>query len=116
MKKQLKTKEKRVTIAAYVFGAIKSKRLAEKATKDCAFLVADVKKHYPGTKFSLAHLAWYLSRYRKQDGQGLGMERLHKLLPIKKKSHKTGAKKTSSKTGKKASKKTRVEVDETVTA
>ncbi len=67
MKNNGKSRQSKGSIAQLVLGLIKSKRLAEAEGKDAAdILLPAVKRQFPGSKFSLSHVYWYLGRYRRQ--------------------------------------------------
>lgn len=84
MKKQTKSQPK-MTIAQFVLGRIKAEGLEKGGSKETlAPIVAEVKRKFSGTKFNLAHAHWYLSRYRRQKREGLGVDKLHQLKPGKK--------------------------------
>lgn len=79
MKKGNESKSKG-TISQLVLGIIKAKQLhkAGRSPKaDGVAVIAQVKRDFPGSKFSQAHYAWYLSRFRKQSKEGLGVDKLH---------------------------------------
>lgn len=67
MKQKNKSRQSKGSISQLVLGLIKSKGLAESEGKDAAkILVPAVQKQFPGSKFSLSHVYWYLGRYRRQ--------------------------------------------------
>ena len=67
MKQHKKSRQSKGSIAQLVLGLIKSKGLADAEGKDAAkVLQPAVKKAFPGSKFQLSHVYWYLSRYRRQ--------------------------------------------------
>ena len=67
MKQKNKSRQSKGSISQLVLGLIKNKSLAESEGKDAAkVLIPVVKKNFPGSKFSLSHVYWYLGRYRRQ--------------------------------------------------
>ena len=67
MKHKNKSRQSKGSIAQLVLGLIKSKDLTESEGKDAAkVLMPVVKKQFPGSKFNLSHVYWYLGRYRRQ--------------------------------------------------
>lgn len=67
MKQNQKSRQSKGSIAQLVLGLIKSRKLADERGKDAAaVLIPAVKKQFPGSKFALSHVYWYLGRYRRQ--------------------------------------------------
>ena len=102
MKKQNKAEAKKMTISQFTFGAIKAKSLHKDGSKEALMpLVNEVRKKFSGTKFSLAHAQWYVSRYRRQLKDGLAVDKLHQLKPSKP-AKKVAKKATAKKSAKKS--------------
>ena len=76
-----KSKDGKMSISQLVFALIVSRRLdkrdGDERGKTALAVVTEIRKKFPGTKFNLAHYAWYLSRFRKQKKDGLKVDRLH---------------------------------------
>lgn len=71
MKKQAKSRPK-VNIANMVCGMVTSRRMLGMEGKDAAqVLVPQIKKKFPGSKFKLDHVYWYLGQLRWQKKHGL---------------------------------------------
>lgn len=106
MKNQNKGSKDKGTISQLVLGLIKAKGLHKPGRSpkaDGVAIIAQVKRSFPGSKFSQAHYAWYLSRYRKQVAEGLGTDKLHFGKQAKAAQRKAASKKKSPKARAKSS-------------
>lgn len=84
MKQQKKSRQSKGSIAALVMGLIKSKGLAEAEGKDASkVLMPAVKRQFPGSKFQLSHVYWYLGRFRRQMKAKKPVDHIVEMKPAK---------------------------------
>ena len=98
MKQKNKSRQSKGSIAQLVLGLIKSKNLEESSGKDAAtILLPVVKRQFPGSKFSISHVYWYLARYRRQLRAKVDTNHLVELLNHKGEASNRHLKKTTKK-------------------
>ncbi len=86
MKQNTKSRQSKGSIAQLVLGLIKSRKLADEQGKDAAaVLIPAVKKQFPGSKFALSHVYWYLGRYRRQLKAHKAVDHIVEMAPVAKK-------------------------------